>query len=185
MSDPALSLAERVGRLEDLHAIQQLRARYCQALDDGRWDDLVELFTQDGEFVGLSTVKGRTELREFFANLQGGLLSAWWHFSSNETIELIGSPATHATGQTWLDQPCVVDGVAHIAAGRYSDELTKGADGAWRFSRRQVSFFFWAPTSVGWEPGRYAWPPAGAAADSRTVERLHGTRAPARPTTPE
>ena len=60
--------------------IGQLRAHYCQALDDGRWDDLVDLFTPDGAFVGLSTARGHDELRTFFADLQDGPLSAWWHF---------------------------------------------------------------------------------------------------------
>ena len=124
-------------RLEDLHAIGQLRAHYCQALDDGRWDDLVDLFTPDGAFVGLSTARGHDELRTFFADLQDGPLSAWWHFSSNETIDLVGTPAHAATGATWLDQPCVVDGRAHIAAGRYQDEMVRGDDGRWRFAERQ------------------------------------------------
>ncbi|UUZ60343.1 nuclear transport factor 2 family protein [Nocardioides sp. B-3] len=71
-----LDLAARVRRLEDLHAIGQLRAHYCRALDDGRWDDLVDLFTPDGAFVGLSTARGHDELRTFFADLREGPLSA-------------------------------------------------------------------------------------------------------------
>ena len=99
--DLAEDLAARVRRLEDLHAIGQLRAHYCQALDDGRWDDLVDLFTPDGAFVGLSTARGHDELRTFFADLQDGPLSAWWHFSSNETIDLVGTPAHAATDGPW------------------------------------------------------------------------------------
>lgn len=165
-------LEDRVRRLEDLHAIGQLRAHYCQALDDGRWDDLVDLFTSDGAFVGLSTARGRDELRAFFSGLQQGPLSAWWHFSSNETIDLDGTPARSATGHTWLDQPCVVDGRAHIAAGRYADRMVRGDDGRWRFSERRVSFFYWVPTDQDWAPGRYGWAPAREAADRRTLERL-------------
>ena len=109
-------LAARVRRLEDLHEIGQLRAHYCQALDDGRWDDLVDLFVPDGAFVGLSTARGHDELRTFFADLQDGPLSAWWHFSSNETIDLVGSPAHAATGATWLDQPDTLDVAQHPRA---------------------------------------------------------------------
>ncbi|MDQ3157456.1 MAG: nuclear transport factor 2 family protein [Actinomycetota bacterium] len=163
-----MDLEARVRRLEDMHDIGQLRARYCQYLDDGRWDDLVELFTPEGAFVGLSTVRGRAELRNFFAELHVGPLQAWWHFSSNETIDLDGDVAT---GQTWLDQPCVVDGEAHIAAGRYADRLRRCDDGRWRFEERQVSFFFWSPAEAGWSPGRFDWEPARAAADRRTLER--------------
>lgn len=35
---PGATLEERITRLEGLHAIQQLRAQYCQYLDDGRWE---------------------------------------------------------------------------------------------------------------------------------------------------
>ena len=163
-----MDLEARISRLEDLHEIAQLRARYCHYLDDGRWDDLVELFTEDGSFVGLSTATGRDQLRTFFAGLQQGALQAWWHFSSNETIDLDGD---RATGETWLDQPCVVDGQAHIAAGRYADRMTRCTDGRWRFEERKVSFFFWSPVDQGWAPGEFSYAPASAAADPRTMQR--------------
>jgi hypothetical protein len=152
----------RLQRLEDLHALQQLRARYCQYLDDGRWEELAELFTDDGAFVGLSTARGRPELRTFFAGLQEGSLTSWWHFSSNETLDLDGD---EATGQTWLLQPCVVEGQSQLAAGRYTDRMVGGVDGRWRFAERRVRFFWWADLQRGWDAGRFAWPPAAAAAD--------------------
>jgi ketosteroid isomerase-like protein len=167
-----MDLEARVARLEDLHEIGQLRARYCQYLDDGRWDDLVDLFTEDGAFVGLSVAQGRDELRTFFAALQEGPLKAWWHFSSNETIDF--DPAVdpdRATGETWLDQPCVVDDQPHVAAGRYADRMRRCADGRWRFEERKVSFFFWSPLEEGWSPGQFGYDAATAAADTRTVQR--------------
>lgn len=163
-----MNLEARVKRLEDLHEIGQLRARYCQYLDDGRWDDLVDLFTENGCFIGLSTATGHQQLRTFFPGLQDGPLKAWWHFSSNETIDLDGD---EATGETWLDQPCVVDDEAHMAAGRYSDRMRRCPDGRWRFEARKVTFFFWSPVDSGWAPGRYDYPPAEKAADPRTVGR--------------
>ncbi|KEI45742.1 nuclear transport factor 2 family protein [Saccharopolyspora rectivirgula] len=156
-------LEARVKRLEDIHEIGQLRAKYCQYLDDGRWDLLAELFTEDGRFVGLSTATGRAELRTFFANLQNGHLSAWWHFSTNETVTIDGD-AAH--GETWLYQPCVVEGEAHIAAGRYSDSMVRQND-EWLFAERKVTFFWWAPLAEGWDSGRISWPPARAALDPR------------------
>jgi len=163
-----MELEERVKRLEDLHEIGQLRARYCQYLDDGRWDDLIDLFTEEGSFVGLSIATGREQLRAFFAGLQEGPLQAWWHFTSNETIDLDGD---RASGETWLDQPCVVDDEPHIAAGRYTDQMWRCSDGRWRFEERKVAFFFWSAAQDGWSPGRFDWPPARVAADRRTLER--------------
>lgn len=157
------TLESRVRRLEDLHELQQLRARYCQLLDDGKWQQLAELFTADGAFVGLSTARGREGLVSFFSGLVQGEPTAWWHFSSNETLELDGD---RATGQTWLYQPCVVDGVAHVAAGRYDDIMVRDGDGAWRFEQRKVTFFWWVPAGEGWDRAKFGYEPARAAEDT-------------------
>lgn len=155
-------LEARIRRLEDLHELGQLRARYCQYLDDGRWEELADLFTPDGAFVGLSTARGREDLITFFADLQRGSLTSWWHFSSNETLELDGD---RATGQTWLFQPCVVDGGSQVAAGRYTDQMCRCEDGVWRFEERAVSFFWWGALSDGWDAGVFGYEPAKGAAD--------------------
>ncbi|WP_420096621.1 nuclear transport factor 2 family protein [Brevibacterium sediminis] len=168
MPETTLTLEERVTRLEDIHEIGQLRARYCQALDDGRWEDLADTFTEDGAFVGLSTARGRAEMLEFFPQLNSSTVTSWWHFSSNETVELDGDTAA---GTTWLLQPCVVDGESQIAAGRYEDTMVRTAHG-WRFQERRVSFFFWSSLESGWDAARFSFPPAVDAADARTVERL-------------
>lgn len=168
MLETTLTLEERITRLEDIHEIGQLRARYCQALDDGRWEDLADTFTEDGAFVGLSTARGRAEMLEFFPQLNSSTVTSWWHFSSNESVELDGDSAT---GTTWLLQPCVVDGESQIAAGRYEDTMVRTAHG-WRFQERRVSFFFWSSLESGWDAARFSFPPAVDAADARTVERL-------------
>lgn len=48
------TLEERIRRLEDLESIRTLDAQYCRLLDDGDWNALMDLFTDDGEFDGLS-----------------------------------------------------------------------------------------------------------------------------------
>lgn len=67
-----MSLEQRLRWLEDLDAIRQLDATYCRLLDDGDWDGIVELFTPDGEFIGLDRVSGHEELRRFFGALADG-----------------------------------------------------------------------------------------------------------------
>lgn len=161
------TLEERIARLEDAQEIGQLRARYCQALDDGRWDDLADTFTDDGAFVGLSTARGREEMLEFFPKLNSTTVTSWWHFSSNETIDINGGLAT---GSTWLLQPCVVEGASQLAAGRYDDTMVRTAEG-WRFTERKVAFFFWSSLEAGWDAARFSFPPAAWAADARTMKR--------------
>lgn len=140
----------RIRALEDRAEIAELRARYCAYLDAHDWDALVQLYTEDGEFHGMGVAKGRNELRAFYARVSHEAFDAFWHFSSNETIELDGD---RATGETYLNQPSVIDGVAYACAGRYRDEFVR-QEGRWLFARRRVSFFYFAPLAEGWAPGR-------------------------------
>src|SRR3712207_3754606 len=112
----------RLRRLEDVEAIRGLDALYCRLLDDVNWPELVAMFTPDGSFDGLSRVTGHADLLAFFSGLAGGGLTAFWHHVSNLEIDVDGD---RATVRSLLWQPCVVDGVPHVAAGRYADGLVR------------------------------------------------------------
>lgn len=155
----AAELEQRVVRLEALEAIRDLDARYCRALDDGDWATLVSLFTVDGEFVGLSRAQGHDRLRAFFAGLAGSGLTAFWHHVTNLEIELEGPDVARARSFLW--QPCVQDGVPHIAAGRYTDRLRRDG-GVWRYLSKQVSFDYFVPLTDGWDHGRFTVAAAAA-----------------------
>jgi ketosteroid isomerase-like protein len=149
---PAGDLAARLRRMEDVEAIRTLDAVYCRLLDDGDWPGLVELFTPDGCFDGLSVVTGRAELLAFFGGLADAGLTAFWHHVSNLEVTVDGDTAA-VTSLLW--QPCVVDGVAQVAAGRYADRLVRTAAG-WRYALKQVRFAYWAPLAEGWDQHRFA-----------------------------
>ncbi|WP_219417812.1 nuclear transport factor 2 family protein [Pseudonocardia nigra] len=157
-----MTLEERIRRLEDREALRALDAAYCRLLDDGDWEALVELFTVDGEFVGLSRARGRPALLEFFAGLADGGLTAFWHHVTNLEIDLDGDVA-HL--QSFLWQPCVLDGVPHVAAGRYTDIAVRVGEGRWRFRCKRVSFDYFAPLTDGWDRARYALEAARATAE--------------------
>lgn len=146
------SLEDRLARLEDIEAVRALDAEYCRRLDDGDWPALVRLFTADGEFVGLNRARGRAELVEFFAGLATNGLTAFWHHVTNLEIELAGDTAR---ARSFLWQPCVLDGVAHVAAGRYADELLRTAEG-WRYVCKRVSFEYFVPLTDGFDHGRFS-----------------------------
>ncbi|NDK90311.1 nuclear transport factor 2 family protein [Gordonia desulfuricans] len=154
------STLDRLTRLEDLEQIRSLDARYCRHLDDGDWDALLDLFTEDGEFDGLGHPRGKAELRTFFAGLAAGGLTAFWHFITNLDIELDGDTATV---HSFLWQPCVTDGTASIAAGRYTDQVVK-VDGVWRYRVKQVRFHFFGPLADGWDENLFALDTARRAA---------------------
>jgi ketosteroid isomerase-like protein len=152
-------LEQRIARLEALEAIRDLDARYCRALDDGDWDTLVSLFTENGEFVGLRRARGHAVLRAFFAGLAEAGLTAFWHHVTNLEITLDGPDTARARSFLW--QPCVQDGAAHVAAGRYTDTLRR-VDGTWRYVTKQVSFDYFVPLTDGWDHGRFTVASAAA-----------------------
>jgi ketosteroid isomerase-like protein len=155
-----ITLEERVQRLEDLEAIRQLDATYCRLLDGGDFAGLVELFTPDGSFDGLSLVTGQEQLLTFFDGLVAGGLTAFWHHVSNLEIEVDGDAAT-ATSLLW--QPCVVHGVPQVAAGRYTDRLLR-TDVGWRYELKRVRFAYWVPLAEGWDHQRFGLDSARRAA---------------------
>ena len=154
------ALEERLRQLEDVEAIRTLDARYCRLLDDGDWPALVELFAPDGVFDGLRRVAGHADLLSFFSGLADGGLTAFWHHVSNLEIDVDGDRAG-VTSLLW--QPCVVDGVPHVAAGRYRDQLIRTGSG-WCYREKEVRFSYWAPLSEGWDQHRFTLESARAAA---------------------
>ena len=163
-----MTLAARVKRLEDIEAIRTVDAAYCRFLDDGDWPQVVALFTEDGVFDGLSRVSGHVDLLAFFAGLADAGMASWWHHVSNHEIEVDGD---RGWVRSLLWQPCVVDGVPHVAAGRYADELVRTGPG-WRYRLKQVRFSYWVPLSEGWDQHRFALDSARNAA----IPRMDGSR---------
>ncbi|WP_072805860.1 nuclear transport factor 2 family protein [Rhodococcoides yunnanense] len=155
-----IDIEQRLGRLEDIEQIRNLTARYCRHLDDRNWDALMEQFTPDGEFDGLSHLVGRTEMRAFFSSLVSQGFSAVWHFTDNVEIEVDGDSAVV---RSYLWQPFVSDGVSSIAAGRYTDHVTK-VDGTWLYRIKQVRFNFWVPLADGWDENVFSNESARSAA---------------------
>lgn len=150
------SLEERVSAIEDRLEIAQLRARYCHCVDQRRWDDLMDLFTDDVEFQGrLDQVHGKDALMAYFER-SSQAMEAFWHRSMNETLELDGD---RASGAAYFDAPCVVNGTAMLCAGRYEDAFVK-RDARWLFSSRTMTFFYFTPLSEGWREGALPEPVA-------------------------
>lgn len=89
------SLEARITRLEDLEAIKQLKARYCEICDDDHNPELITtIFTEDGiwEGEGIGKAEGHTEIKALFQNFQK-LISFSQHMVQNPIIEVDGDDA--------------------------------------------------------------------------------------------
>ncbi len=125
--------------VEDQLAIQQLYARYNHAIDSGNGAGWASTFAEDGVFSSATgTFSGREQLAGFGTGFAQRLKARHW--TNNLVIE---GDAGKATGTCYLALFRLTPGEqppAHIlTTAIYNDELAKGADGAWRFTRRTVT----------------------------------------------
>jgi uncharacterized protein (TIGR02246 family) len=120
----------------DRWAITEVLARYCQACDDGVFEDLLDLFTADGTFAyGGQVISGRAALAEYFARVQTPDRRGK-HVTANVVVSLDGDRAAVSSDWVFL---AYVDGVlTPKLTGRY-DDLLRREDGAWLLAERVVT----------------------------------------------
>jgi 3-phenylpropionate/cinnamic acid dioxygenase small subunit len=122
--------------------IRRTLATYCQSLDDGRFDDWVEVFTEDVTFAVMGSVfRGRDEVRGFIEPVQGPDVRGR-HLISEPLITLDGDRATVTTDYCFVTKALTVQ-----SAGRYHDVLVRDGD-RWRISVREIVFLGDEPTGI-------------------------------------
>lgn len=118
--------------------VRQVIAKYCQALDDGRVDDLVALFTEDGvsALPGMDSVRGRDALGELYRNLVPKAPQR--HLVLNTVVSELGAGRAGAVSDlVFLTKS--ESGWDVSLVGRY-DDLLREEEGHWRFESRTLSF---------------------------------------------
>lgn len=138
-----MDLEARVQRLEDLEAIKQLKALYCEICDDDHNPDrIVTIFTEDGvwEGRGIGKAEGHAEIRALFERFQS-LMDFTQHMTMNPRIEVDGDMATG----TWyffgpfrfrpLDDQAAQ---AKWQASRYH-EVYRREDGVWKIAHLKIA----------------------------------------------
>ena len=89
-------LQNRITRLEDIEAIKQLKAIYCDICDDDHNPDrITKIFAEDGiwEGGGFGKAEGLKEIRDFFVGFQTHITFSQ-HNVMNPIIEIDGNRAT-------------------------------------------------------------------------------------------
>ena len=140
-----MDLAARIGRLEDVEAIQRLKYRYWRCLDLKLWDELAGCFTDDatadyGEgryhFAGAEAIL--RFLREALGRESG---SVTIHHGHHPEIELTSE--TTARG-TWALYNYLFN-VAQkrsVRIGAYYDDRYVKLAGAWKIAHTGYSYVF-------------------------------------------
>jgi len=120
--------------LHEIEAIKRLKYRYLRCLDQKRWDELAECFTEDARSSyggGRYAFAGRDAIMDFLRKSMGAPSFLSSHRVHHPEIELTG-PDT-ATG-IWALEDTVIEtraGITIRGAAFYEDEYVK-RDGAWK-----------------------------------------------------
>jgi hypothetical protein len=120
--------------MNDYEAIRRTIAVYAQLLDDRRFEEIGELFCEDGVLPWAGqTFRGRAEIVQGLPLTQPATPHSIKHFVFSPVIDLQGAEAS-----AWSDvivSLVSVEGPAQMSfVGRYHDQLRR-EDGMWRFVR--------------------------------------------------
>jgi hypothetical protein len=166
-----MDLNERLQRVEDRLAIQDLISRYGITLDDRRYNEVGELYTEDARFwqhvpAAGTDVRGRREIVEFYRQRLGNVGPSY-HYHHGHIVEFID--ARTARGVVTAHAEMGVEGRMVLVGFRYHDLYAKGIDDRWRFAERETWFHYFMPADE--LPARYSdeirrtWPGEPLAAD--------------------
>jgi hypothetical protein len=150
-------LEAKVQELNDREAVRDLRYRYHEYVNEGKFNDIPNLFTEDGEldFAHLGKGKGREGLLKFFgalnekpseANKNQPRITWVKQFIHNHVVHLHGNTGH---GFSYLEAKPIFNGEAYLVAARYDDEYVK-QNGQWKFKKMTLVPYFMVPLKEGW-----------------------------------
>ena len=140
------SLEERVQRLEDQRAIQEVIYSFSWGTDQNRREMFLDVFTEDGILhfkpsLGLQKnslpsepIIGRDQLIAFYERRQRGQDPWPKHVNVNAIIRVDGDEATAESVIIFFLERGAVPEL--VSTGRYLDKLRRCADGKWRIAHR-------------------------------------------------
>jgi SnoaL-like domain len=151
------ALEERKERVEDANAIERLQAAYGYYVDRGLWDEVANLFADDGTIeIGLDGVYvGKQRVREYLYALGGGRQGRV-DGELNEHLQVMPVITLAADGLTakarWraITLTGELGGEAFWGEGPYENEYVKD-DGVWKIKVLHWYQALHVPYAGGWQ----------------------------------
>lgn len=149
-------------RLVAIEEIKQLKARYCRAMDEKRWNLMREVFTTVAAFgpfePGGAVHHGADEIARFLETSMESVRSV--HQAYMPEITVTGPTSAHGT---WAMRDLVETAIGEqgpmgFRGFGYYEEEYRVEDGAWRIDRLRLPRLQMHPLAGG-------YPPAGDAPD--------------------
>lgn len=146
---------DRLERLADRLAIEELNAAFAYHLDHDEVDALVALFTDDALYTnGSRRSTGRREIEAFFRSRTAEGPRTARHFCSGLRVFFDGPDTARGTS-VWLtfarNSLPPIDHTIPILIADFDDLYVRETDGAWRIRRRHIEPIFRDP--AGMPPG--------------------------------
>ena len=124
--------------LDDERAIRRLMARYCHTVDDGAFEEVATLWTDDAELaLRGETAIGPAAIVNVIAGRQTPELRGL-HVIANVIIDVEGDTARAVSDFLFMRREGGPDPIVKFI-GRYLDRFVRTPDG-WRFRRREIHF---------------------------------------------
>lgn len=123
---------------DEKDAIREVMARYCHALDRGRFNDVAALFAEDGEWTtDYDSAKGRDAIEAMLTRNvpRKGEGPQRKHYIANIIIKLAGSNADAVSDYLIIRES--ETGLIPVMGGTYFDTFEK-RDGVWLFRRKEL-----------------------------------------------
>jgi SnoaL-like protein len=150
-------LEAKVQELYDREAVRDLRYRYHEYINEGKFDQIHELFTEDGEidFAHLGKGKGHEEITRFYSAINAKPSAAdksfpriTWvkQFIHNHVVHLHGNTGS---GISYMEAKPVFNGESFLVAARIDDEYVK-QNGQWKLKKMTLVPYFMVPLKEGW-----------------------------------
>jgi hypothetical protein len=123
----------------DKDAIRELLHAYCFCMDEGRFDELADLFAPDGEWVApYRSASGPSAIAAWLKQSVPPVPRRM-HYTMNSIIGLDGDSATARSN--YLVMVAGPEGPLPSVCGTYADRLVRRPEG-WRFLRRELIHAF-------------------------------------------
>ena len=146
--DRLAALEARIRLLEDREALRALRDAYHACINDRRFDEIADLFS-DAAHVKLGYLaeyNGRAEIDAGFRGMGTRERFYIQQYIHSHQVQIDGDSAS---GSSYLDARYGRFGVSYLVAGRYDDRYVRTVNG-WRFQEMTIDFDYTVPAGVGW-----------------------------------
>lgn len=143
-----VELEARLRRLENIEALRSLRNAYHACINDGRYDEIADLFVDDGRVVlgYLATYEGRASIDRGFRGMGERERFFIKQFIHSHEVRVEGDSGT---GVSYLEARYGRYGVSWLVSGRYDDAYVRKG-GRWLFKSMIAELYYTVPMGVGW-----------------------------------